>query len=223
MQSSYLDSFVAELTKSAFLRIVEPEIIEIRGHRIGQSRYISTKLAASEPDSFIAFPNKYGRKTTIAGIWMFLEKPHKNEFLITAFGNRKGVGLSRPAQYEGIHICHGAEHNVGFSPMAIDYVRKHSQVDNAEILIFHNHPLNFLSSIFEKSWLPLPSTTDRETLYAFQKASLADWISTGNFKRVRFFLVENRSIHEFVLPPIERFGDILTLIRTYGDKLTKSA
>jgi hypothetical protein len=215
MSQSNLDSFLSELAKSSLLRLFEPDSQGVRNHLIGQSRYISAKLRVSEDDSFIRFPKPYGRNTTIAGVWMYLEKPHPNEFLVTAFGVRQGTTLSRPARYEGIHISGGSEHNVMFSPKALDYIAKHSRIKNAEILIFHNHPANFLSNIFGKAWVPLPSTADRNVLCKFSEESIADWFRTGNYKNVRFFLIENKCIHEFNLSPIEKIPEILALIERH--------
>ena len=155
---------------------------------------------------------------------MFLEKDHKREYLITAFGKRKGTGLSRPAQYYGLHVSHGTAHHVNFSPSCIDYFQKHvSDVDNAEILICHNHPRHFLGDLLSQMmrWDPLPSNADRETMYQFKHRAIVNWLITGSFKNVRFFLVENLALREIQLPPVERICQALNWLNAHTNPISE--
>ena len=143
---------------------------------------------------------------------MFLEKDHKKEYLITAFGKRKGRGLDRPACFYGLHISHGAERSVNFSPLCIDYFQKHiTEVDNAEILVCHNHPRNFVADLLSQiiDWSPLPSNTDRETMYQFKHKEVIKWLASASFRNIRFFLVENLRLREIQLPPVARIAQFL--------------
>jgi len=138
---------------------------------------------------------------------MFLEKNHKKEYLVTAFGKRLGKGRNRPARFFGLHVSHGAEHSVNFSPARIDYLQKHvSDVDDAEILVCHNHPRNFVSDLLSQvmDWEPLPSSADRETMYQFKYRAIIQWLVSGSFKSIRFFVIENFGLKEIQLPPVER-------------------
>jgi hypothetical protein len=209
--SSALNEWLKDVGKSKALTLFEPEI-GTPNYRVGQARFISGKLSKSAHDSFIRFPNRYGRHTTLAGIWMFLEKDHSREYLVTAFGRRKGKGLDRPAQFDGLHVSHGEAHNVKFSPFCIDYFQKHvSGIENAEILICHNHPRNLVSDLLSQiiCWSPLPSNTDRETMYQFKCRAITNWLVSGSFKSIRFYLVENRRLREIQLPPVERISQLL--------------
>ncbi|HHT9146497.1 MAG TPA: hypothetical protein ACFYD4_12640 [Candidatus Wunengus sp. YC61] len=196
----------------------EPEINFLRGTRTGQSRFISGKLAKSPDDSFIEFPSNYGRHTTLAGIWMFLEKDHRQEYLVTAFGKQKGQGLCRPAQFYGLHISYGAERSVQFSPYWFDYLQKHiERISNAEVLICHNHPKHVIRDIFSQllDWSPLPSNKDRETLFRFKYEAIVRWYTSGNFQNLRFFLVEEGRLREFQLPPINRLIEIAQTVASF--------
>ncbi len=210
--SSILKDWLSEVVTSKILTLFEPERETIPNVRIGQSRFISRKLAKSSDDLFIRFPQCYGRNTTLAGIWMFLEKDHKREYLVTAFGKRKGSGVDRPAQFDGLHISHGVEHEVKFSATCIDYFQKHIvEIDNAEVLVCHNHPRNFVSDLLSQlvDWSPLPSNKDRETMYQFKYRAILNWLASGSFHNIRFFLVENGRLREIQLPSVDRVVNAL--------------
>lgn len=210
--SSTLKDWLSEVVSSKVLTLFEPERETIPNVRIGQSRFVSRKLAKSSNDSFIRFPQCYGRNTTLTGIWMFLEKDHRREYLVTAFGKRKGAGVDRPAQFYGLHISHGVEHGVKFSPTCIDYFQKHTiETDNAEVLVCHNHPRNLVTDLFSQliDWSPLPSNKDRETMYQFKYRIILRWLASGSFRNIRFFLVEHGRLREIQLPPADRVVDAL--------------
>lgn len=218
--SSILEEWIREIVCSKLLTIFEPEKHSLSGVRIGQARYISGKLAKSPDDSFIKFPTNsgYGRHTTLAGIWMFLGKDHRNEYLITAFGKRRGQGANRPAEFYGLHISYGTKGNVQPSPCWFDYLYKHTgSVDNAEVLICHNHPKHLVRDILSQmmDWSPLPSSTDRETLFKFKYEALVRWYTSGNFQSLRFFLVEEGRLREFQLPPLARLVEIAQAVARY--------
>jgi len=163
-----IKGFLSEIVTSKALTVFEPETRVVPGVRIGQARYIATKLAISPDDYFVKFPKRYGRHTTLAGVCMFLEKDHKKEFLVTAFGKRRGRSLRGPAQFDGLHVSHGNQHAVKFSERSLHYLKEHvDKVRDAEVLIVHNHPRNFASDLLSRlmDWSPLPSNTDRETMY----------------------------------------------------------
>jgi hypothetical protein len=210
--SSVLKDWLNEVMISKTMTLFEPETKSISGVHIGRSRFISGKLAKSSDDSFIQFPQCYGRHTTLVGIWMFLGKDHGREYLVTAFGKRKGSSVDRPAQFYGLHISHGAQHNVKFSPTCIDYFQKHvAGINNAEVLVCHNHLRNFATDLLSQiiAWSPLPSNADRERSYQFKHRAIIGWLASGNFYNIRFFLVENGRLREIQLPPAERVAKML--------------
>lgn len=205
---SVLKDWLSEVMTSEAITLLEPETVSLSSVRVGQSRFISGKLIKSNDDSFILFPQCYGRNTTIAGIWMFLEKNHRREYLVTAFGKRIVAG----ARFCGVHITHGARHNVNFSPACIDYFQKHiAKINDAEILVFHNHPINFIMDLLSQiiDWRPVPSNMDRETAYRFKYRAIVNWLATGNFYNIRFFLVEDGRLGEILLPSADKIANML--------------
>lgn len=149
--SSAFKDWLKEVATSKLLTLFEPETESLSNVRIGQARSISTKLAKSPDDSFVRFSQRYGRHTTLAGVWMFLEKDHNKEYLVTAFGKRCGPAIDRPGQFYGLHVSHGTEHNVRFSPSCIDYFQKHIDgISNSEVLVCHNHPSNLVTNLLSQ-------------------------------------------------------------------------
>lgn len=204
--------FLGELLSTKALTLAELEIEELTGIRRGQSRHVAKMISTSKPDSFLKFPNLYGRKTTLAGIWMFLEKDHQIEYLTTAFGKRKSKKDGGPAQYYGLTINHGGNHNVRISESCADYVKKYSTtVKNAEILICHNHPDNLFTNILESliDWSPLPSNADREIMYHYKSNGIINWLTNGKHGSIKFYLVEKGRLREIIWPSLERIKRIL--------------
>lgn len=213
-----LEDNLKQIIGSKLLTIFEPERHSIPGVRIGQARYISRKLSKASDDSFIRFPNHYGRHTTLAGIWMFLGQEHTSEYLVTAFGKRMGKGLKRPAKFYGLHVSHGAERSVQFSPYWFDYLNKHiNSIRNAEVLICHNHPKHFIRDILSRmlDWSPLPSVADREIMFRFKHETIVRWAASGNFQNLRFFLVECGRLREFLLPSLDRLAKLAQAVAAY--------
>ena len=210
--SSMWKEWLNEVMTSKVLTLFEPERKTILNIRIGQARFISAKLTKSPDGSFIQFPQPYGSHTTLAGIWMFLEKDHMRKYLVTAFGKCRGKDRTRPAQFYGLHISHGSEHDVKFSPACIDYIQKHiAGIGNAEILICHNHRRNFVTDLLCQiiDWSPLPSNTDRETMYQFKYRAMIHWLASSNFRKICFFLIEDGRLREIQLPPVNRIAKML--------------
>ncbi len=143
---------------------------------------------------------------------MFLGRDHDKEHLITAFGRRKGRALNRPAEFQGLHVPHGTRNAVQFSRLNLDYPQKHvDRIRHAELLVCHNHPGNFVSDLLSAviDWSPLPSNTDRETMYEFKHNAIARWLASGNFQNMRFYLIEEGRLREILLPATGRIAKIL--------------
>lgn len=209
------NSWLKEVLGSKALTLFEPETCSLPNVRIGQARFICNKLAKASDDSFLTLPQAYGRHTTLAGIWMFLAKDHRTEFLVTAFGKRMGSGATRPAQFNALHVSHGAANRVRFSNTCIEHLQRNiEQVNNAEVLICHNHPRNAVTGLLSQlvEWTPLPSDTDRETMHSFKYRAVVRWLASGNFPSLRIFLVENGGLREIVLPSMNRIAKWLKLL-----------
>jgi hypothetical protein len=205
-------NWLVEVGATKLLTLAEPEIAMLRGARIGQARHIAAKLAAAQDDSFVTFPKKYGRNTTLGGIYFFLRKDHEKEYLVTAYGRRKGGSFARPAQFDGVHLSHGAQHSVGFSDLNLSYLEKHAgSVRDAEVMVCHNHPRNLVSDLLARliDWSPLPSNIDRETMCHFKYKSLVRWLAAGRLLSIKFYVMENRRIREIKLPSANRIVSLL--------------
>ena len=94
---SAVGEWIKGIIASGLLTMFEPQTESLSSVRIGQARSLSGNLSRMPDDKFYAFPRVYGRHTTLAGIWMFLKKDHSKEYLVTAFGKRKGQRWDRPA------------------------------------------------------------------------------------------------------------------------------
>jgi hypothetical protein len=211
------NEWIKEIITSKFLTLFEPENRSIPGVRIGQARFVSGELGKCSDDTFIRFPNRYGRNTTLAGIWMFLGRDHGKEYLVTAFGKRRGQGLARPAEFCGLHVSYGTRHEVRFSSSCLDYFQKHiDKISNAEVFVCHNHPRNFVSYLLSQiaDWGPLPSNTDRTTTFHFKYESIVRWLVTGNFANVRFFVTEMSRIREIRLPTTQLLSQIIMALKS---------
>jgi hypothetical protein len=207
---------LSEVATSRILAAFEPEVEVLPGVRIGQARHIASKLAIAPDDHFIKFPRRYGRHTTLAGVCMFLEKDHAKEYLVTAFGKRRGRSLRGPAQFDGLHVSHGNEHAVNFSERSLHYLKEHvDKVQDAEVLIVHNHPRNFVSDLLSRlmDWGPLPSEIDRETMYQFKYESVLRWLASGGFQSIKFYLVQDGRLREFQMPSSVRIASLLNMLR----------
>jgi len=88
---STINEWLKALVKAKALALFEAER-DLPNYRIGQARSICGKLTHSADDSFIQFSNRYGRHTTLAGIWMFLEKDHKRNISSPPLGSEKEEG-----------------------------------------------------------------------------------------------------------------------------------
>jgi hypothetical protein len=213
------EELLSELFTSKVLTAFEPQTDVVPGVRVGQARYIATRLARAADDDFIKFPRRYGRHTVVAGICMFLKKDHGREYLVTAFGRRKGRSLRGPTQFDGLHVSHGDRHAVNFSERSLGYLRDHvDKVRDAEVLIFHNHPGNWVSDLLSRlmDWSPLPSNADRETMWQFRYESVLRWLASGRFQHLRFYLVEAGRLREFHMPAVDRIASLLNAARGDG-------
>ncbi len=151
----------------------------------------------------------------LAGIWMFLGKDHKREYLVTAFGKRKGATPARPAAFHALHVSCGGEHNVAFSRACVEHIQKHiGEVSNAEVLVCHNHPNHFVTDLLSQiiDWSPLPSNTDRETMSAFKYRAILQRMRSGNLSHFRFFLIEHGRLREISMPSVNRMAEALRAV-----------
>lgn len=119
------------------------------------------------------------------------------EHIIIGFGNIHGS----TTKISSIAHVSGASDRVIVPPLLDAAIMKHLQeCHRGEVLIFHNHPPNVLNAVFDN--LPMPSTTDRNTLLRFllQPLLILKFLSAGG--RVRLYLGENGFVREFRTPAV---------------------
>jgi len=120
------------------------------------------------------------------------------EHLIVGFGVRRG-----PTTWlEAIHHELGDEHRVPVPSALVTDIEGHLAANGRrEVIVFHNHPPNFLNVLFDNE--PLASSADRGTLlkmrYLQLLMALRTFLGRGN---VRFFLGENGFVKEFRTPGV---------------------
>ncbi|HVZ64196.1 MAG TPA: hypothetical protein VG838_06920 [Opitutaceae bacterium] len=136
------------------------------------------------------------RNAYLVGCLDFTEHEPR-EHLIIGFGYRRGSTTRIDAL---LHLT-GTETAVAISPAAHAAIGQFFHSDHrAEVLLFHNHPKNWLNIAFDND--PLASAADRQTLaaYLLQPAHILKSITGGG--RIRFYLGENGFVREFVTPSL---------------------
>ncbi len=124
------------------------------------------------------------------------------EHLLVGFGVRRGSST----MVTRIVRCLGGSHSVSF-PLELQrevaaFVRASHR---NEALVFHNHPLNPLNTIFDNE--PWASSQDRMVAmkHTAEPTMLVKTFTNGG--RTRFYVAENGYVREFVGP------DLLTLLK----------
>jgi len=123
------------------------------------------------------------------------------EYLIVGYGVKRGVGTN----IYTVQYVVGNEYSVSIPDSVVKNVDRHFlHVPQSEIIIFHNHPYNWLNAVLDN--VPLPSTTDRRTM--LQKKYLEPFQFVRfllNEGGVRFYLGENGFVREIRTPSIIQF------------------
>lgn len=140
------------------------------------------------------------RNAFLCGCLDFTER-EKIEHIIFGFGYK----YRRTTKVTEVAHITGVANRVSIPGALQAAIIKHiANSHRAEVLIFHNHPLNQLNVLFDNS--PLASTTDRQTLLAYYAHPLIAIKSLMQGGRVRCYLGENGFVREFRTP------NLLTLL-----------
>jgi hypothetical protein len=166
-------------------------------------------LRASDWARFRSAP---GRLAFLAASHSLL-RAKDNELLVVGLGSCKG----RRSVVREVFVREGSKGAVGLPVSVQAQIRGHIEEEPAaELLHVHNHPDGLLRDI--KNLLlgdaPIPSSGDRKVLVSHVEATLAA-NTEGGQRRVRFHLVENDQMHEYVLPPWQ-------ILRPHVDQLLHS-
>ncbi len=128
-----------------------------------------------------------------------LEATHERaiEHLIVGFGRKHGS----TTKIEAIAHHVGDSSNVSIPLQILLAMQAHVQQGHAhEVILFHNHPPNWLNAIFDNQ--PLPSLTDRATLTNLHTNPVLLLKVLMGGGRIRFYLGENGFVREFRTPHV---------------------
>jgi hypothetical protein len=136
-----------------------------------------------------------------------------NELVVVGIGTWKG----NRSFIREVFVREGHKASVGL-PVSVQATMKGhiEEMQDAELLHVHNHPQgehrDRKNAMVGRS--PTPSIADRRVLVDHIQV-VAEANEGGGCRRVRFHLVENDLIHEYVLPPWE-------ILRPYVEELFRS-
>ncbi|MBL8020253.1 MAG: hypothetical protein JNM27_11355 [Leptospirales bacterium] len=191
-----MNNIVEELFTAFISSVVDPDPIHFRPEN--EKGVLPVRRILSNGETEVqTLPRSIPRNSFLCGCLDFTENAPV-EHLIIGYGTKKGLGT----EVKAISHCIGSTNQVSIPPNMIHDMQEMSRrIARAELLIFHNHPRNWINSIFDN--IPLPSNTDRITMVRskyLQPINLVKSIlGTGG---VRFYLGENGFVREFKTPAI---------------------
>lgn len=157
-------------------------------------------------------PVKTGCERTAGRVYPFTRSLNRNAFLcgcldytehemiehlIVGFGSRYGSTTKISAM---AHVI-GEKGRVSIPDTIRQGIKAHVESGNKEeVLVFHNHPQNLLNIVLDN--LPLPSSSDRNTLLAYLIQPLIGIKALLGGGRVRCYLGENGFVQEFRTPEL---------------------
>ncbi len=119
------------------------------------------------------------------------------EHLIVGMGRRLGA----TTKISKIMYVRGTERAValptGFDESLVTWL---GSSHDAEVVVFHNHPANYLNVIFDN--VPVASTPDRNTLVGYYLRPVLFLKGLFRGGRARFFVGENGFVREFRTPDL---------------------
>lgn len=117
------------------------------------------------------------------------------EHLIVGFGRRFGS----TTKVGRIAHARGVESSVAVPPHFRAAITDHVQAGHAnEVVLFHNHPPNWINSVFDN--LPIASMTDRAALTGYHADPIVLLKTLVGGGRIRFYIGENGFVREFRTP-----------------------
>lgn len=128
------------------------------------------------------------------------------EHLIVGYGTKRGKGTDVHA----VRHLIGSENRVDIPKTVVDEIAVNSTRDpHSEIIIFHNHPGNWLNSIFDS--IPLASTADRMVLLCQKYLEPSQFLrSLFGIGGLRYYLGENGFVREIKMPSVIKIMQMLT-------------
>lgn len=189
-----IDDIMKELIDTGLSSIFDPNPVYFKPeHEEGVMPL--RRLLFRRTSKIQGLPRRLVRNAFLCGCLDFT-KNKPIEYLIIGYGVKRGVGTDIYA----VQYVVGNECSVSIPDSVIKDVDRHSLgVPQSEIIIFHNHPYNWLNAVLDN--VPLPSTTDRRTM--LQKKYMEPFQFVRfllNVGGVRFYLGENGFVNEIRTP-----------------------
>lgn len=201
MENEILRQIIDQLVSSLF----DPNPIYFYQQHEKGVMPIRKAVTNNSPNHLITLKRPLIRNAFLCGCLDFTEK-ETVEYLIIGYGEKKGRGTDiLQAEY-----AVGNESSVRVSEDAKNRISQYvQQASRNEIIIFHNHPPNWINTAFDN--IPLASSVDRNTLlrnkYLEPLILLKTIFSKGS---IRFYLGENGFVREYRTP------NILQLLNSIG-------
>ncbi len=187
---------VQEILNSFLNSIFDPNPVNFTYQHEKDSRRM-LKQFREAPDRVYEMKPILNRNAFLCGCLDFTQDS-SIEHLIVGLGQK----YQNTTKIQYIHFVPGVANSVSFSPSAQQVIEAHLKADfKNEILIFHNHPKNWLNIAFDN--LPIASSPDRNALLqiAYLKPLNAiKLLLKGG--RIRFYLGENGFVREFLMPNV---------------------
>lgn len=206
-----LDTILRELVDAGIASLWDPNPVVFRPEHEGGVRPLR-RLLQQPTEAVQPFTRPLLRNAFLCGCLDYTEK-EAVEHLVIGYGAISG----RTARIEAV------QHTVGNaqSVPVPEHVRRAAQGfvlsrPKAELIVFHNHPLNWINALFDN--FPLASAADRRLLlrtkYLQPLMALKGLLRLGG---VRYYVGENGFVREFIMPGVLQTLELLREVgRTSG-------
>jgi hypothetical protein len=189
-------AFLAEIAESALLGLLEPAPVRFTAEHERDAPRVRAAFRRAADGTLARLRPPVNRNAFLLGC---LDATHHapREHLLIGYGCRYGS----TTKIDSVHHNVGAAGSVQLpAGMAHSMGEHFTQHDNAELVIFHNHPYNPVNLLLD-NW-PLASRTDR-VFAAKRTMNLRAFVrQLFDRGRVLFYLGENGLVKPFSLPSL---------------------
>jgi len=196
-----LQHLAKEVIGSAIASVFDPKPIDFKAS--DEAGIGPVRTGCRKPDGMLhTFRSQLNRNAFLMGCHEFTCESEV-EHLIVGFGFQHG---STTVVEQMAHAV-GTKDAVSIPAHIASAIAGYVKQEHAnEVLLFHNHPRNFLNVVINNG--PMPSSTDRRTLVSFHRDVVVLGKTLMGGGSVKFYVGENRVVREFhtpdLLPLIER-------------------
>lgn len=209
---SLMDSFLRELVDAGLASLFDPNPVVFKAeHEVGVRRL--QRLLNRPTEEVQRLPRFLVRNAFLCGCLDYTED-EPTEHLIIGYG----VAYARTTRVTALQHVIGQAGSVAV-PKHVEQAAQEFVVTQprAELVVFHNHPPNWLNAIFEN--LPIASSSDRRvmlrTKYVQPAMAVKGLLCLGG---IRYYVGENGFVREFRVPGILQ---MLAIIAREQDRRTQ--